>query len=181
MGIVLAFAPFIGFAVVDRFAGSLAGLATGALLSAILILHDAFGTGRSVKLLEIGTFLLFAGMAGWAFMGDPGWSVMGVRLRVDAGLLAIVLVTMVVRRPFTLQYAREQVPQAHWDSPRFLRTNMVITGVWALAFFVMVLADLGMLLMPEQLMRLGILVTIAALVGAIKFTQWYPERAVAQR
>ncbi|WP_077002357.1 hypothetical protein [Variovorax sp. KK3] len=181
MGIVLAFAPFIGFALVDRFAGSLAGLATGAALSAILIVRDALGAGRSVKLLEIGTFVLFAGMAAWALLGDPGWSVMGVRLRVDAGLLAIVLATMALRRPFTLQYAREQVPPEHWNTPGFLRTNMVISGAWALAFVVMVLADVGMLLMPEQLMRVGILVTIAALIGAIKFTQWYPERTVAQR
>jgi hypothetical protein len=35
----------------------------------------------------------------------------GVRLRVDAGLLLIVLITLLVGKPFTLQYAREQVPQ----------------------------------------------------------------------
>ena len=99
-----------------------------------------------------------------------------MRLRVDAGLLLIVLTSIALRRPFTLQYARESVPREFWDSPEFLRTNDVISAVWALAFAVMVAADLVMLYMPEIPQRAGIVATILALVGAVKFTGWYPDR-----
>jgi hypothetical protein len=38
------------------------------------------------------------------------------------GLLPIVLVSMAVGRPFTLQYAREQVEPEFWDKPELVRT-----------------------------------------------------------
>ncbi|HEY5203328.1 MAG TPA: hypothetical protein VIJ63_01855 [Roseiarcus sp.] len=93
-----------------------------------------------------------------------------MRLCGDTGLLAIVLITMAIGRPFTLQYVREQVAVEHHASPDFLRTNYVITGVWALAFAVMVAAELAVLYMPNIPHRLGVLAIVAALVGAVKFT-----------
>lgn len=176
MGMILAFAPFIAFALVDRLVAPTSGLIAGAIVAIALLLRDVLTPGRSPKVLEIGTAVLFSVLALYALLGDPGWSIIGVRLRVDAGLLLIVLVSLALRRPFTLQYARESVPKEFWDSPEFLRTNYVITGVWALAFAVMVIAELAILYVPEMPPRLGIFATIAALIGAAKFTSWYPER-----
>jgi hypothetical protein len=92
------------------------------------------------------------------------------------------MASIAIRQPFTLQYAREQVPQEVWASPEFVRTNYVITAVWALAFVVLVVADLVLLYVPELPPRFGIIVTILALVAAIKFTSWYPDhrRAIAK-
>ena len=101
----------------------------------------------------------------------------GVRLCVDAGLLLIVLFSMAVGRPFTLQYHREQVAREFWDSPEFVRTNYVITAVWAFAFAVMVVAEIAILYVPDLSPRAGIIAIIVALVCAVKFTGWYPERA----
>lgn len=101
----------------------------------------------------------------------------GVRLSVDAGLLLIVLVSMAVGSPFTLQYAREQVAPEFWHRPEFIRTNYVITGVWALAFAVMVAAELSLLYVPALPSRAGVMAIIVALVGAVKFTGWYPDRS----
>jgi hypothetical protein len=47
---------------------------------------------------------------------------------VDVGLLVIVVVSMAMRSPFTLKYAREQVPAELWNKPDFLHTNYVIAG-----------------------------------------------------
>ena len=176
MGILLAFAPFIVFAILDRLIGATGGLIAGAAVSAGLLLRDWFTPGRSPKVLEIGTTVLFTGMALYAALGRPEWSIIGVRLRVDTGLLLIVLLSIALRRPFTLQYAREQVPQELWNSPEFLRTNYVITAVWALAFMVLVIAELLLLAMPDLPPRVGVIAMILALVGAMKFTAWYPER-----
>jgi hypothetical protein len=181
MGILLAFAPFIVFALVDRTVGVTEGLVAGAAMSAALLARDWFTPGRSPKILEIGTVVLFGALAAYALFGSPDWSIVGIRLCVDLGLLVIVLVSMALRQPFTLQYAREQVAAEFWSSPEFLRTNDVITAVWALAFFVMVLADLMLLCAPDVPPRVGIITTIVALVAAIKFTGWYPERAKARQ
>ena len=175
MSILLAFAPFIVFAVVERLTGPVAGLITGALVSLALLMRDLMTSDRSPKILEIGTALLFCGLALCAGLGTMSWSVIGVRLCVDAGLLLIVLVSMAVGRPFTLQYAREQVSPKFWNSPAFVRTNYVITGIWAVAFAVMVIAELALLYVPNLPPRAGIIAIILALVGAVKFTGWYPK------
>jgi hypothetical protein len=180
MGILLAFAPFIVFAVLDRVFGPAAALVAGAAVSAALIARDLLGSGRSVKILEVGTFILFSGLALYTLLRGASWSVIGVRLCVDAGLLAVVLASMAVGRPFTLQYAREQVSPQLWNRPEFIRTNYVITGVWALAFFVMVLAEVALLYVPGLPPRAGVVAIILALVGAVKFTGWYPEREKRQ-
>jgi hypothetical protein len=142
MGILQAFAPFIAFAIVDRVVGSVEGLLAAAAISLALLGRDWFTLGRSPKALEIGTAVLFTALALHACLGRPTWSVIGVRLCVDAGLLLIVLGSMALRRPFTLQYARESVPEAAWGTPEFLRVNYVITAAWAAAFAVMVIAEL---------------------------------------
>ena len=176
MGILLAFAPFILFAIVDRLAGATAGLFAGAAVSASLLFRDWVTPGRTPKILEIGTVLLFGGLALYALTGTASWSILGVRLLVDAGLLLIVLFSIAIGQPFTVQYAREQVAREYWDQPAFIRTNTVITAVWALAFGVLVGADLVMLYAPTVPPRFGIIATILALVAAVKFTGWYPER-----
>ncbi|GAA4258897.1 hypothetical protein [Azospirillum formosense] len=139
----MAFFPFITFAVLDRLVGPMEGLIAGALISAALLLRDWVRPGKKPKILEVGTGVLFGGLALYTMAGGPTQSIIGVRLLVDAGLLLIVL-----HRPFTLQYAREHVAPDLWDSPDFIRTNYVITGAWALAFFVLVIADLALLYIP---------------------------------
>jgi hypothetical protein len=47
---------------------------------------------------------------------------------VDTGLFLIVVISMLVRHHFTLQYAREQVDIELWGSPKFVRINYVLTG-----------------------------------------------------
>ena len=180
MGILLAFAPFLVFALGVRFIGPMEGLSGGTLTSAALLLRDWLTPGRTPKVLEFGTVVLFGGLTLYTLLSGSFWSIVGVRLCVDAGLLLIVLITMAIRQPFTVQYAREGVAREHWDSPKFLRTNYVITAVWALAFAVLVIADLVLLYLPQLPPRVGIIATILALVGAVKFTGWYPTREQGQ-
>ena len=177
MGMLLAFAPFLAFVVIERLVGVPAGLAAGALLSAALLLRDAVSRTRHVKVLEIGTFMLFGGLTVIALLpGAAQWSIAAVRLRVGAGLLLIVLASIAMGRPFTLQYAREQVSSDLWGRPEFVRTNYVITAAWAVAFAVMVIADLALIYLPALPHSVSIVSTVLALVGAVKFTGWYPER-----
>lgn len=176
MAILLGFAPFLVYVVVARIFGVTAGLAAGAVTSLGLLTYDTLIKKKSVKILEIGTAILFAGLAAYALLSGAAWSIPAVRLRVDGGLLLVVLVSMAVRRPFTLQYAREQVVREAWETPEFVRTNYIITAVWGAAFAVMVAADLVMLYVPTLPTKIAIIVTVLAIWGAVRFTSWYPER-----
>ena len=176
MAILLAFSPFLVYVVVERIAGIPIALLAATVTSAALLIRDALSRHHSVKILEAGTFLLFGALAIYAYRWGANWSIPAVRLRVDAGLLLIVLVSMGVRRPFTLQYARDQVSRELWTSPEFARTNYIITAIWAAAFAIMVAADLVMLYVPTLPTRFAIIVTVLAIWGAVRFTSWYPER-----
>jgi hypothetical protein len=46
-----------------------------------------------------------------------------------------------------------------------------------LAFACIVAADLMMIYVPNVPLRVGIVVTLAALYGAYRFTDWYPKQA----
>jgi hypothetical protein len=176
METLIAFAPFFTYIVIERLAGVSPGLISAAIVAVILLMRDAISPNRTVKILDIGTVILFGGLAAYAPFSGAAWSIVAVRLRVDAGLLLIVLVSIGMRRPFTLQYAREQVSREFWDSPEFTRTNYILTAAWAGAFAVMVAADLAMLYVPALPRWVSIAATVLAIYGAYRFTAWYPER-----
>jgi hypothetical protein len=123
---------------------------------------------------------LFAVLGLYATAVGGGWDIPMVRTVVDGGLLLLILLSMLVRRPFTLQYAREQVPASVQSSPTFIKTNYILTAVWALAMAILVVADLAMHLLPSLPLRLEIVVMLAALGGAFWFTKWYPGQVRKQ-
>ncbi|MFM0719493.1 hypothetical protein PQQ73_24505 [Paraburkholderia strydomiana] len=174
--ILLAFSPFIAFVVIERLVSVPAGLAAGAIVAAALLVRDLVTPGRHIKLLEIGTVLLFVALTIYALTNNVQWSIATVRLRVDAGLMLIVLASIAVRRPFTLQYARETVSHEQWDSADFVHINYVISAAWAVAFGTLVLADIVMAYVPALPHSTGVIATVAALIAAVKFTSWYPEQ-----
>jgi hypothetical protein len=176
MGILLGFAPFLCFALAANFWDAMAALMIGTAISGALLVKDLIRK-QQPKILELGTLLMFAGLVAWAKLFPSTLTVLSVRLRVDMGLLLIILISMALRKPFTLQYARERVPPERWQSPGFARINFVITSVWALAFACIVAADLMMVYVPTVSIRVGIVVTAAALYGAYRFTGWYPKQA----
>jgi hypothetical protein len=101
-----------------------------------VIAHD-IARGRSIKMLGLGSAILFLGLGGTITLVDSSWSASQVKLRVDAGVLAISLLSLAIRRPFTLQYAREVVDTETAALPGFVKANYVITGAWTLAFLLM--------------------------------------------
>ena len=110
MNILLGFAPYIAFFLVMQAVSIGAGL-WAALIVAVLIVGRNWRRSGSLKVLEAGTVLLFAILVIFTAAGHWKWTVMAVRLAVDAGLLAIVIVSLAIGRPFTLQYARERVAE----------------------------------------------------------------------
>jgi hypothetical protein len=173
---LLAFAPFVTFAVLNHFVSPTTALTIAALVSLGLIAREIV-LGRSAKILEVGTCILFGGLALYTHLSNANWPIVGVKLAVDIGLLVVVLFSLAIGRPFTIQYAREQVPRELWESPEFLRTNQIITLVWLAAFAVIIVADVILLYMPDVPHKLSVLLTIGALYGAFKFTVAYPDRA----
>ncbi len=179
MNLLLAFSPFITFAVLERFAGVAWALALAALVSLAIVVRDLLSPARHAKLLELGSLVLFGGLAILAVASGADWPVLLVRLWVDIGLCVIVLGSVLVGKPFTLAYAKERVAPEVWKTQRFERINRTLSLVWLLAFIVLVLADLLMLYVPQVPLAVGVAITLASLVAAFRFSRWYPSRVAA--
>ena len=132
-----------------------------------------FVRGRTLKLLGVGSAVLFAGVGLYLTLIDPALGNSAVRLSVDTGTFAISLTSMLIRRPFTLQYALEAVPAETAGMPGFLRANYIITAAWTAAALVMMVANLAMLYVPGLPIWLGLAVAFAARNSAVFFTKWY--------
>ncbi len=170
MGTLLGFLPFLTFAILSTLEGALLGLIAGAAVSAGLVIRTLM-RGGTPKILEAGTLTLFAALALYVGLAGRELSVIGVRLGVDIGLLAVILISMAVRHPFTLQYAREQVPKEYWTSALFIRTNYAITAGWAVVFLVMIVAEGTMLALPQVPREWGVVAIVVALSGGLWFTK----------
>jgi hypothetical protein len=175
MSILLGFAPFIAFFVLLRLGSAVAGLGAAAAISLWLCLRT-WRRKEAIKILESGSFVLFAALFLYSLAAAPTWTVATVRLLVDGGLLIIVLLSLAIGRPFTMQYAREQVAQKYWTSPLFIRSNRLITAVWAAAFAVLTAADAAADYVPALPLGLDIAAAAAALLAALGFTAWYPAQ-----
>jgi len=183
MNILLGFLPYIAFFLLTRFVSVEFGL-WAALAVAVANAGRDWARSGSLKVLEIGTVALFAALAAFTAAAHWPWTLMGVRLAVDCGLLAVVLVSLAIGRPFSLQYARERTPEALWGLPIFMAINRRITWVWAGAFAVLVASHAALVVDPALPLWLDIALTVAALAAALRFTAWYPghaRRAAAAR
>jgi hypothetical protein len=175
MGILLGFTPFIVFALLTSLSVSLAIWVAFAIAFALAI-RD-FASTKTIRILDGGGMVLFGALALVAGFIAPSLSMQGSRFIIDSGLLAIALASLVMRNPFTLQYARDQVAQEVWDDPRFIRTNYVVTSVWALAFAIMAVADAIATFTKHFPLPLDIAAGLGALALAILFTARYPAFA----
>jgi hypothetical protein len=96
-------------------------------------------------------------------------------------LSLIVLASIALRQPFTVQYARETIGHEHWHSTDFVHINYVISAAWAIAFGAPVLADIVMAYVPAVPHATAVVAMVVALIAAVKFTSWYPEQRAARR
>ncbi len=178
MGMMLGFAPFIIFALLTNISVDLALWA--ALAAAFVIAIRDFAHTRILRVLDVGSTALFGLLALYTGFIQPSLSSQAVRLAIDGGLLMIALSSMIIGNPFTLEYSREQVPEKMWHAPHFVRTNYIITGVWAFAFAAMTAADAAATFNKRFPLTLDVAAGLAALTLAVAFTARYPIHARAQ-
>jgi hypothetical protein len=137
-GIFIALIPWIVFTVLASHATLKLG-ALAALAAAIVIAVPGIRAGRP-KLLEVGAVVTFIGFAVVAFLADgetAHWVARYAR-GIAALILALISFASLLFTPFTEEYAREQVPEQYWGSPKFREINRKLTTMWACIFAAMV-------------------------------------------
>ncbi|SDI05428.1 hypothetical protein SAMN05216338_1016191 [Bradyrhizobium sp. Rc2d] len=174
MAIFLILAPYGAFALLMLVTSATISVFAAAAICLATVAIDVV-RGRSVKILATGSAIVFAAIGLYLALLDPALGTLGVKLSVDLGIFMISLGSMLVRRPFTLQYALELVPAETAAMPGFLRANYVITGAWTAAALSMAGANLVLLYVPGLPLWSSLAVAFAARNSAMYFTKWYPE------
>jgi len=151
--------------------------AGGAFLAALILLLPS-GDRGSIKLLDIVSLVFFGALTIAGLFLDRSqldW-LEDYSQAISSGVLAIMVLGSLAFVPFTEQYAREQAPKEVWGTPTFKQINRVLTLVWGLTFAAS--AVLGVI--AEQVDTgknwLNWIIPIALIVGAFKFTSWYPDK-----
>src|SRR5947208_2526017 len=174
MTIFLILAPYAAFATLMLVTSAAVSLFASAAICLMVVAYDAF-RGRSIKMLGAGSVIVFTALGATITLVDIGLSGSAVKLAVDAGVLAISLVSLAIRQPFTLQYAREMVDAETAQLAGFMRANYIITWAWTGAFLLMMIANVLMIYVPGLPLWSGIAIVFAARNSAVYFTKWYPQ------
>lgn len=174
MTLFLILVPFATFGLLMLVTSAAVALFGAAAIGLAVVAQDV-ARGGSLKLLAAGSVALFVGLGCYVTLVDGHWSAAAIRLAVDGGVLAIALLSLAIRLPFTLQYARERVEPEILHLPHFLRTNYILTWAWTAAFVMMLVADVISIYMPSLPLWVGLGIAFAARNSAAYFTKWYPQ------
>ena len=176
--LLLAFAPWLSFLIIAR--GSLFNLKLGLVVALVLsVVMGVARLHRGVILWASLLFFIYATLAVAVF--NDMWTARHMGILANGMLAASTWLTVALKRPFTLDYAREHVDPSLWNDPLFIRTNVIITSVWGLVFTVNAVLAWGKM-EHIVLSELGYeLLSYTLLIAAAVFTSWYPKHARHRR
>jgi hypothetical protein len=172
LAMILGFVPVIVFTLLMNVSQDLAIWAAFAAAFAIAIrdfIHE-----KLLRFLDAGSTVLFGLLAFYTGFVQPGLTIQMTRLIVDAGFLILALVSIILRNPLTLDYAREQTLPERWQTRRFLLTNYALTGFWTLAFACMSAADVLANFHKNLPPAFEAIVSLVVIFVAVGLTARYP-------
>ena len=177
-------APWILMAIMSG-PGRFGQAAAAALTLTLIVMWASSRRGIRVHSLEVFGAVVFAVFVGLGIFGSP---TLISTLELWAGeitngaLAAYALATLVIRRPFTISYARDSVDPEHWNSPLFVRVNYILTAVWAGAFLINTLVGSfgDAVLHDGDNFWTGWIVQLAVTLVAVAVTEFYPDYARAK-
>jgi hypothetical protein len=170
--LLLAFAPWLLFLFIAR--ESLFRLKLGLVVA--LVASVVMGITRLHRgiILWIGLIFFACSTAAVAVFHNL-WTAQHMGVIANGTLAASTWLTVLLKQPFTLDYAREHTNPSHWNDPSFIRTNVVITSAWGVAFTLNTALAWGKmhhLVLTELAYEI---VSYSLLIGAVGFSTWYPK------
>jgi hypothetical protein len=108
------------------------------------------------------------------------WLVDHIGSFISLYFVAIAAISILIRRPFTMQYAKLEVKKETWNSPSFYRCNVIMTGGFGFIFLMMAIANfIRTYYYPgwNQWLIWGIAAT-AQIIFIAQFPKWYRKRYI---
>lgn len=178
--LLLGFAPWLAFLFIAH--GSLFRLKLGLAVAAILTVVMAITRLHKGIIMWVG--IVFFAYASIAVLGFTHmWTIENMNILPNAALTIGTWITLAIRRPFTLEYAKEHTDPSRWKHPLFIRTNVILTSMWGAVFTVCTVIAVFKTYFRQYPEEYYEFLSYAFMFGAIIFTSWYPgviKRRAAQ-
>lgn len=154
------------------------GLTFGIIGAIISIFIFNFKAIKRKDILDLCTvvffiFLLIVGV----FMKHP-WFVKNAYWFSTLILTLIILLTIIIKKPFTMTYAKESVPEEFWDGELFIKSNYYISTAWlicmaAITYFSYAITGALSYILQAVDMALTILFSVL-------FPEWYTKKVLGK-
>jgi dienelactone hydrolase len=141
MNVFAGFAPWIVYWILIGSVSFRTAVLIAFLLSLIVTVQSLVRGGRP-KLLEVGGTIAFAILVIVTFATNDHFLEQWIQPLTNASLFVIALASVLMGKPFTLQYALESVTPEEAATPGFKYINTIITWVWVVAFAIMTVASI---------------------------------------
>ncbi len=173
--LLISFSPWILFGILAGH--SLTQLEIALVLSLILSVIVGFKDLKAMMIIPWVTFLFFLG----AIILITGLKLYGfipyLGIASNAALTLVTFGSLLVGVPFTIQYARKEVPRERWNDPEFFRINQVLTGFWGLLFLINLSKSVYDFYYPGALGFIGNALLWVNIIIGIVITKTYPAYA----
>jgi hypothetical protein len=177
---LVSFAPWIAIWIIGGH--NHMRLAAGvALVACVGLIAWEYLSGLRPKSLDWGTLGIIAVLFVIALVAPQSWSNKWFVPVANGALFALMLGTIVVGRPFAAEYGKESAPPEVWDTPAFRKATLGISVAWTVAVGAIFVGSLITALKPSTEAWSTWVVTVAAIIIALKFQHWYPEQVARQQ
>lgn len=126
--LLLGFMPWILFLFLAGH--SLASLEKAIIICLLASIFLGFNELRKGFMLQWGTFLFFT----FCFLSlnllKITWVATRMSMLANGTLASIMWISVLLGRPFALQYARKNLPKERWNDPELFRSCQFITMIW---------------------------------------------------
>jgi carotenoid cleavage dioxygenase len=127
--LLVGFLPWLLFLFISGH--SLTSLERAIVICLAASLTFGFGELRRGYILQWGSLLFFAACFLLVNILSIVWVAEQMDLLANLTLASIVWLTILVGRPFALQYARRDLPKEQWNDKKFVEGCRFISVVWA--------------------------------------------------
>lgn len=126
-------------------------------------------------ILSWGTCIFFIFMLITVVLFKNNWVAMHAWIFSNGTLALIAWVSILLRRPFTMQYAKEKISKDKWQHPLFIKINYILTTVWGICFCLSTALHVLKIYYPLMSVWVYETVAYAPIIFAIWFTTWFPN------
>ena len=150
--LMLGFVPWLLFLLVSGH--TLASLERATIICLVASLTFGFGELRRGYILQWGTVVFFGACVVLVNLLEIIWVASYMDLLANSVLAGIMWLTILVGKPFALQYAQRDLPKERWNDPKVVQACRFITLVWAC------------------LMSLSVIVSVIRRISAVHLPEW---------